>query len=336
MTDAARRTEATQALKFYQKDTFAAGNRLVGETDRMAQASTGRTDAIVGGHGAGPGCGEALAARHVIRAAMQATNDNLIVVNATGGLEEFSAPYTESAWQAAWVHSLFGNAVAVASGVAAAVLRIKGRNEMHVLAQVGDDSTNSFGWLSAMFERNDDVLIVDYDSEGHANGCVQRSSAPQPAASETVGEEAGNLFDAGRSVCRIAIARGIPYAASASVADLRDLERKVTKAMSLHGARYLHVHAPCPLGWGAASRDTIRLARLAVESGIFPLFEAEHGAITGSRKIRHRVPVGEYLKPQKRYAHLFKMDNQPDIVRLQEMADRNIAEFDLLSSEENS
>jgi pyruvate ferredoxin oxidoreductase beta subunit len=254
------------------------------------------------------------------------------VVDATGGLEEFSAPTAESAWQAAWVHSLFGNAASVASGVAAAVRRIKGRGEMHVLAQIGGDGTTDIGWLSAIFERNDDVLIVGYDSEGHANGCVQRSSA----ASETVGEETGNLFGAGRSVCRIAIARGIPYVASASVADLRDLERKVAKAMSLHGARTIHVHAPCPLGSGAASRDTIRLARLAVESGIFPLFEAEHGAITGSRKIRHRVPVGEYLKPQKRYAQLLKMDNQPDIVRLQEMADRNIAEFDLLSSEENS
>ena len=336
MTDAARNPEPAQKLKFYQKDTFAAGNRPAGETDRTAQAAIGRTDTIACGHEASSGCGEALAARHVVRAAMQATNGNLIVVNATGDLEEFSAPYAESAWQAAWVHSLFGNAAAVASGVAAAIMRIKGRSEMRVLAQVGDDGVTDIGWLSAAFERNDDVLIVGYDSEGHANGCVQRSSAPQPAASETVGEEAGNLFDAGRSVCRIAIARGIPYVATASVADLRDLERKVTKAMSLHGARYLHVHAPCPLGWGAASRDTIRLARLAVESGTFPLFAAEHGAITGSRKIRHRVPVGEYLKPQKRYAHLFKMDNQPDIVRLQEMADRNIAEFDLLSSEENS
>jgi pyruvate ferredoxin oxidoreductase beta subunit len=180
------------------------------------------------------------------------------------------------------------------------------------------------------------VLTVGYASEGHANGCAQRSSATPLATSKTVGEEAGNLFGAGRSVSRIAIARGIPYVATASVADLRDLERKVTKAMGLRGARTIHVHAPCPLGSGAASRDTIRLARLAVESGVFPLFEAEHGAITGSRKIRHRVPVGEYLKPQKRFAHLFKMDNQPGIARLQEMADRNIAEFDLLSSEGNS
>ena len=336
MTDAAKRIEATQELKFYQKDTFAAGKRPAGETDRTAQASIGRTDAIACRHGASPGCGQALAARHVVRAAMQATNGNLIVVDATGALEEFAAPYSESAWQAAWVHSLFGNAASVASGVAAAVRRIEGRSEMHVLAQLGDGGTTDIGWLSAMFKRNDDVLIVGYDSEGHANGCGQRSSATPPATIEPVGEEAGNLFGAGMSVCRTALARAVPYVASASVADLGDLERKVAKAMSLHGARTIHVHAPCPLGSGAASRDTIRLARLAVECGIFPLFEAEYGAITGSRKIRHRIPVGEYLKPQKRYAQLFKMDNQPDIVRLQEMADRNITEFDLLSNEENS
>ena len=117
-------------------------------------------------------------------------------------------------------------------------------------------------------------------------------------------------------------------------ANLRDLEFKVTSAMGIHGARYIHIHVPCPLGWGSASHDTIKLARLARETGIFPVFEARHGEVTSVTKIRHRVPVDEYLKPQKRFAHLFGKD--PDtvtIARLQAIADRNIRRYALLDEE---
>ncbi len=164
---------------------------------------------------------------------------------------------------------------------------------------------------------------------------MQRSSATPPAArtatTPAAGPEPGNVFGTGKSVPKIAIAHGIPYVATATVADLHDLERKVIKAMGIRGARYIHIHVPCPLGWGSASHDTIRLARLAVESGLFPVFEAEHGAVTASRKIRRKVPVAEYLRPQKRFAHLFAADAGAErVARLQAMADRNIAEFHLL------
>ena len=105
--------------------------------------------------------------------------------------------------------------------------------------------------------------------------------------------------------------------------------------MTFHGARYLHIHVPCPLGWGSASHETIHLARLAVESGLFPVFEAEHGVVTGSRKIRRQVPVEQYLKPQRRFAHLFTSDEGRErIKRLQAMADHNITEYRLLSNGE--
>jgi pyruvate ferredoxin oxidoreductase beta subunit len=136
-------------------------------------------------------------------------------------------------------------------------------------------------------------------------------------------------------VPKIAVAHGIPYVATATVADLHDLERKVIKAMGVHGARYIHIHVPCPLGWGSLSNDTIRLARLAVECGLFPVFEAEHGAITGSRKIRRPVPVDDYLKPQKRFAHLFNAEGKPRLDHLQAIANRNIAEYHLLSQDED-
>lgn len=338
MTSDINELEPTQKLKFYQKGTYTVGNRLVSEEERTVQASPTRPNAINSGHRGCRGCGEALGARYVVDTAMRACDNNLVVVNATGCLEVFSTPYPESAWQVAWVHSLFGNAAAVATGIASAY-KIKGRPEVRVMAQGGDGGTTDIGMgcLSGMFERNDDVLYVCYDNEAYMNTGVQRSSATPPAArtatTDAVGPEPGNVFGTGKSVPRIAMAHRIPYVATASVADLRDLERKVAHAMSIHGARYIHVSVPCPLGWGSAPHDTVRLARLAVECGLFPLYEAEYGKVTASHKLRKPVPVAEFLKPQRRFAHLFKKPDDPRLARIQEMADANIAEFDLISPE---
>ncbi|HEX6005129.1 MAG TPA: thiamine pyrophosphate-dependent enzyme [Burkholderiales bacterium] len=325
-----------QPVKFYQTGTFTVGNRLLDEAERTVQANMRRTNSLNSGHRACQGCGEALGARYALDAAMRASNNRLIAVNATGCLEVFSTPYPETSWQIPWMHSLFGNAAAVASGVAAA-LKVKGQTEVRVVAQGGDGGTTDigFGCLSGMFERNDDVLYICYDNEAYMNTGIQRSSATPPAARTAttpgVGPAPGNVFGTGKNVPLIAMAHGIPYVATASVANLRDLESKVMRAMGLHGARYIHVHVPCPLGWGSLPADTIRLARLAVESGLYPLFEAEHGEITGRTKIRRKLPVEEYLKRQKRFAHLFGA--KPDVARIaliQSMADRNIRKFGLL------
>jgi len=186
-----------------------------------------------------------------------------------------------------------------------------------------------------MFERNDDVLYICYDNEACMNTGVQRSSATPPAArtatTMAVGREPGNAIGTGKNLPLIAMAHGIPYVATASVADLRDLEHKVTRAIEIRGARYVHIHVPCPPGWGSLPEDTIKVAQMAVESGLFPLFEAEHGEITRRTTIRRQVPVTEYLKLQQRYAHLF--GTEPDVQRLaliQASADRNIARFGLL------
>ena len=325
-----------QPIKFYQTATFTVGNRLLAEDQRSVQANMRRTNSLNSGHRACQGCGEALGARYAIDAAMRAASNNLVAVNATGCLEVFSTPYPETSWQIPWIHSLFGNAAAVASGVAAAMRR-KGHRKVRVVAQGGDGGTTDigFGCLSGMFERNDDVLYICYDNEAYMNTGVQRSSATPPAArtatTATVGREPGNVFGTGKNVPLIAMAHGIPYVATASVANLRDLEAKVTRAMDIVGARYVHIHVPCPLGWGSAPADTIKVARLAVESGLFPLFEAEYGEITGRTRIRRQVPVIEYLKLQKRFAHLFS--DPPELGRLaliQAIADKNIARFGLL------
>jgi pyruvate ferredoxin oxidoreductase beta subunit len=131
----------------------------------------------------------------------------------------------------------------------------------------------------------------------------------------------------------IALAHEIPYVATATIADLRDLEAKVARAMALHGARYIHVLVTCPLGWGAAPHDSIRVARLATESGVFPVFEGEHGDITSVSKIRRRVSVEEYLTLQRRFAHLFSPIRRDDVIaRIQARADRNIERFGLLQA----
>ena len=278
-----------QTVKFYQTGTFTVGNRLLAPEERSVQANMQRTNSLNSGHRACQGCGEALGARYAIDAAMIASKGQLIAANATGCLEVFSTPYPETSWQIPWIHSLFGNTAAVATGIAAAikVKRQKGQGgDVRVVAQGGDGGTTDigFGCLSGMFERNDDVLYICYDNGGYMNTGVQRSSATPPAARTAttmpLGPEPGNVFGQGKFVPAIAMAHEIPYVATATVADLRDLEYKVTKAMGMRGARYIHILVPCPLGWGAASHDTILLARLAKETGIFPVFEAEYGEVT--------------------------------------------------------
>jgi pyruvate ferredoxin oxidoreductase beta subunit len=323
----------------YQVGSFAVGNRLLPPEQRTAQADALRANAITSGHRACQGCGEALGARYALDAALRATGGRLIAANATGCLEVFSTPYPESSWQLPWIHSLFANAPAVATGVAAA-LRAKGREDVRVVGQGGDGGTVDIGLacLSGMFERGDDVLYVCYDNQGYMNTGVQRSAATPPAArtatTEPLGSHPGNAFGQGKNAALIAMAHEIPYVATATVADLRDLEAKVTRAMGFHGPRYLHVLVPCPLGWGSAPAETILIARLATESGLFPVFEALDGRVSSVTRIRRRVPVEEYLRRQRRFAHLFDGDGRPDVVeRLQALADRNVARFGLLGGD---
>ncbi len=327
-----------QKLKFYQKGTLTVGNRLVDEAERTVQASLARSNSLTSGHRACQGCGEALGARYAIDAAMRATGGDLIAVNATGCLEVFTTPYPETSWQMPWMHSLFGNAAAVATGVAAA-MRVTQR-KTRIVAQGGDGGTTDigFGCLSGMFERNDDVLYICYDNEGYMNTGVQRSSATPPTArtatTPALGPEPGNVFGTGKFMPKIAVAHEIPFVATASVADLHDLEAKVTKAMGFRGARYIQINVPCPLGWGAASQDTIKIARLAIETGLFPIFEAERGHVTEVRKIRRKTPVVEYLKLQRRFAHLYRDGPEdPRVARLQALADKHIAEYGLIEAE---
>ncbi|MDY2940905.1 MAG: thiamine pyrophosphate-dependent enzyme [Varibaculum sp.] len=327
---------AREHVKFYQVGSFAVGNRLADLQWRSLQSDPNRKNSLTSGHRACQGCGEALGARYALDTATAETDGQLVTINATGCLEVFSTPYPETAWTIPWLHSLFGNAAAVASG-AAAGLKAMGRQQVRVIAQGGDGGTVDIGMgsISGMFERNDDVLYICYDNEAYMNTGVQRSGATPPAArtatTQPVGEHPGNVFTQGKDMPRIAMAHEIPYVATATVADLRDLEYKVKKAMGYHGARYIHVLVPCPLGWGSNSNYTVSLARLATQTGLFPVYEAEHGEITSVMKIRRPAPVEAYLKPQRRFAHVFKGEDSAEVIaRLQAIADRNIRRYGLI------
>jgi pyruvate ferredoxin oxidoreductase beta subunit len=329
---------ADRPIKFFQVGSHAAGNRLLDPALASVQSDENRSNSITKGHRACQGCGEVLGARYALDAAMRATAGQLIAANATGCLEVFSTPYPESSWQMPWLHSLFANAPSVATGIAAA-LKVKGRSEVRVVGQGGDGGTVDIGMacLSGMFERNDDVLFICYDNEAYMNTGVQRSGATPPGArtmtTQAVGPEPGNVFGQGKDMARIAMAHEIPYVATATIAELRDIEAKVERAMGMHGARYLHILVTCPLGWSCAAADSIRVARLAKETGLFPVFEAEHGEVTAVSEIRRRRPVEEYLRLQGRYRHLFEPSRREDVLaHIQAIADRNIARYGLLGT----
>ncbi len=279
------------------------------------------------GHTACAGCGQSLAARLVI----DACGPNTIIANNTGCLEVFSSKYPESAWGVPWIHSLFENAAAVASGIEAALKFLGKKEGINVIAQAGDGGTADIGLqaLSGMFERGHDVLYVCYDNEAYMNTGVQRSGLTpfetSTSTSPAAGKSLGNLRPK-KAMPEIANAHGIPYVATASAAFPQDVQRKVKKAISIRGAKYIQIHVPCPLGWRHASDLTISVGKLAVETGLYPLIEYENGKLAAVRQIQPK-PVEEYLKPQGRFKHL--LNNPEQIKIIQAIADNNIEKYNL-------
>jgi pyruvate ferredoxin oxidoreductase beta subunit len=283
------------------------------------------------GHRACHGCGMALVVRHILKA----TGKNVIVVTPTGCLETFTSPYGYSPWGVPWIHHLFENGPAVASGIAAA-LRVQKRDSIRVLVIGGDGATFDigFGSLSGMLERGDDVFYICTDNGAYMNTGGQRSgSTPMYAATTThpAGRESMGKTEMMKDLPGIVAAHGVPYVATASVAYLKDLQKKVKRAMKFHGPRYLQIDTPCASVWGFPSERTLEIGRLGSDCGLVPIFEMEDGKITGRRKIKKKIPVTDYLKAQARYRHLFRDDRgQAEIARLQGMADRNIEKYGLL------
>lgn len=282
------------------------------------------------GHRACQGCGEALAARLTTEAA----GPDVLLANATGCLEVFTTPWPQSAWRLPWIHSVFGNAAAVAAGMEAA-LKQQGR-ATRVLAFAGDGGTFDIGFqaLSGMMERGHDVLFVCFDNEAYMNTGVQRSGSTPHAAMTTTspsGTQRMGKRHLKKDILSIIAAHHIPYAATTSVAYPSDLRKKVRRALDTEGPSFLQIHCPCPLGWGHEGAQTIEVARLAVQTGLFPVIEMERGALVGTLPIRHPRPVTDYLRLQTRFRHLFTEEFRAlrELEHLQALADRNIERFAL-------
>ncbi|MFH1151166.1 MAG: thiamine pyrophosphate-dependent enzyme [Actinomycetota bacterium] len=287
------------------------------------------------GHTACAGCGEAVAARTVAEAA----GPDVIITNATGCLEVFTTRFPRSSWQVPWIHSLFENAASVASGVEVALKALGRAGEAKVIAQGGDGATADIGIgaISGMLERGHDILYVCYDTEVYSNTGYQRSGlTPLDALTTTSPAGAMSWGNATRKkdLPQIFAAHGAVYVATSTAGFPNDITRKVKKALSLTGPRYLQIHCPCVAGWGIDSSKGIRLARMAVNSGLYPIFEMEEGVLTRVRKIKpdELVPVVEYLKEQKRFSHLFKSPGGRDhIEAIQLSANSNIERYGLMS-----
>ncbi|BAP57989.1 pyruvate:ferredoxin oxidoreductase, beta subunit [Thioploca ingrica] len=282
------------------------------------------------GHRACLGCGEALAARLVI----EATGPDVLVANATGCLEIFTTPWPESAWRVPWIHSLFENTGAVAAGMESA-LKAQGKSTK-VLAFGGDGGTFDIGFqaLSGMLERGHNVLYVCFDNEAYMNTGIQRSSSTPHAAMTTTsppGKERMGKRHLKKDIVSIVAAHHIPYAATASVSYPSDIRKKVRRALAIDGPTFLQIHCPCPLGWGHEGDESITVARLAVQTGLFPLIELERGGLASAMPIRHIRPVTEYLQMQQRFRHLFTDEARAkeELEHIQAIADHNIEIYGL-------
>lgn len=296
-----------------------------------------RFSGMEAGHRACLGCGEALAARLVSGAA----GPDVVYANATGCLEVFTTVWPDSAWRVPWMHSLFGNAAAIGAGMEAA-LKAQGK-ATKVIAMGGDGGTFDIGFqaLSGMLERGHNVLYVCYDNEAYMNTGIQRSSSTPHAAATTTspaGRERMGKRHLKKDIVTIVAAHHIPYAATASVAYPSDIHKKVRRAMAVDGPTFLHIHTPCPLGWGHDSDVTIEVARLAVQTGLFPVIELERGNLVGVMPIRGPRPVKDYLAKQARFRHLFVDDTRAreELEHLQAIANHNISFYGLEAGQEDS
>ncbi len=262
------------------------------------------------GHRACIGCGEALA----VRLACKALGDNVVIINATSCIEVVSSQYPYTAWRVPWIHTLFENTAAVASGIESGlkVIRRKGRGptqEIKAVAIAGDGGTADIGLqaLSGALERGHNFLYICFDNEAYMNTGIQRSSATPFGASTTTspaGKVSMGQFSWKKNLPAIAVAHDIPYVATASPSYPFDLMDKVKKAVAVHGPSYLHVLSVCPTGWRCAPELTVRMGRLAVETGIFPLYEVVNGEYRMSLALPELRPVNDYLKLQGRFRHL--------------------------------
>jgi pyruvate ferredoxin oxidoreductase beta subunit len=269
-----------------------------------------KKETFVPGHRACIGCGEALA----VRLAGKALGQNVIIANATGCMEIVASPLPTTSWKVPWIHTLFENTAAVASGIESGLkmLMKKGRiaqQDITVVAIAGDGGTSDIGLqaLSGALERGHNFVYLCFDNEAYMNTGIQRSSStPYGAATTTspAGKVSIGQVSWKKNMPAIAAAHNIPYVATACPSYPFDLMDKVKKAAATPGPAYVHILSVCPTGWRCPTDLSVKLGRLAVETGIFPLYEVEDGKYTLNFDFTELKPVTDYMKLQGRFRHL--------------------------------
>jgi len=301
----------------------------MGDYITFGKRSVTKEEYFTPGHRACLGCAEALA----VRLACKALGRNVIVVSATGCMEVVSSVLPQTAWRVPWIHTLFENTGAVASGIESGlkIMQSKGKRpakDIKVVVMAGDGATSDIGLqaLSGAFERGHDMLYICLDNEAYMNTGIQRSSATPFGASTTTapaGKQSIGQVTWKKNMPAIAAAHDIPYVATACPSYPFDLMAKVVKAAAIKGPTYLHILSACPTGWRCAPDLAIKIGRLAVQTRIFPLYEIENGQYKlgpGGGKSR---PVSDYLKLQGRFRHL----SEETIAEIQRRVDEEYAKL---------
>lgn len=294
-----------------------------------------KPERLSGGHRMCAGCGAPIAVRSVLRALNP--EDKAVICSATGCLEVSTFLYPYVAWKDSFIHNAFENAAATTSGIETAykVLKKKGKVDetYKFIAFGGDGGSYDIGFqsLSGAMERGHDMVYVCYDNEAYMNTGIQRSSST-PHFSDTTTSPAGSVIPGKlqnkKDLTKVIAAHNIPYVAQTTfIGNFRDISEKARKAIYTEGAAFLNVMAPCPRGWRYDTPDLMEICKLAVESCVWPLYEVENGKWTLSYKPKNKIPVADYLKPQGRFRHMFKKDNEWMLEAYQAEVDRKWEEL---------
>ena len=281
---------------------------------------------LAGGHRMCAGCGAPI----VVRQVLMGTSDPVVISAATGCLEVSTTIYPYTSWKSSFIHTAFENSAATLSGVETAFRALKKKgaidDNIKFIAFGGDGGTYDIGLqsLSGAMERGHKMLYVCYDNGAYMNTGFQRSGATPTGAWTTtspVGSESPGKLQLRKNLTELMIAHGIPYVAQASPHDPRDLVRKAAKALSVDGPTFLNVLAPCPRGWRSDGAESIDLAREAVNTCYWPLFEYEAGEYHLTYRPHHKLPLVPWLKRQGRFAHLFQAKNKATLETLERWVD---------------
>jgi pyruvate ferredoxin oxidoreductase beta subunit len=288
------------------------------------------------GHRMCAGCG----APTIVKMVLLACDYPVIAANATGCLEVSTCISDYTAWKIPWIHNAFENAAATLSGVETMYRALKKQGkidkEIKFIAFGGDGGTYDIGLqsLSGAMERGHDMLYICYDNGAYMNTGIQRSSAT-PYGADTTTRPAGSVIqgktELKKNLTKIMAAHNIPYAAQASPSHWMDLMNKVRKALDIKGPKFMNIISSCNRGWRSKTDDAITMCRLAVETCCWPLYEIENGVTKITFKPKEKKAVEEFLKPQGRFKHLFKPDNEWMLKKIQEDTDR---EWERLQKEE--